>query len=105
MAYVLSGLLAAFVGLLLTARLGSGQPTIGLDLMLPSIEVCVIGGVALGGGSGRVERVILAAIFLSVITNAMNLLRFDSRYQTMITGAIIIVASVLEHAWSARKSR
>lgn len=102
-AHMLSGLLSALVGILLTARLGSGQPTAGLDLMLTSIAVCVIGGVTLGGGHGRVGKVVCAALFLGVVFNGMNLLRLDSRYQLAVLGFIIIIATVIEHRLAGKK--
>jgi len=96
-AYVLSGLLAAVTGLLLTALVGSGQASFGGDLMmLQSIAAAVIGGVSLHGGVGRVGMVALSAIFLSVLSNALNLLRVDSRIQPIIIGLILICAVALD---------
>jgi ribose transport system permease protein len=94
--YMLSGLFASVVGVLLTARLGSGQSTIGLELMLQSIAVAVVGGVSLRGGSGRIGGIVLAAVFFSVVTNGMNMVRIDSRIQTIVIGLIIIVATLAE---------
>lgn len=101
-AYTLSGLLAATVGVLLMARLGSGQSTAGLDLMLQSIAVAVVGGVSLRGGYGRVERVAVAAVFFAVIGNGMNLVRLDSRYQPIVIGTVIIVATLMERIGQKR---
>lgn len=96
-AYVISGLLAAVTGLLLTALVGSGQASFGGDLMmLQSIAAAVIGGVSLHGGVGRVGMVALSAIFLSVLSNALNLLRVDSRIQPIIIGLILICAVALD---------
>lgn len=96
-AYVISGLLAAVTGLLLTALVGSGQASFGGDLMmLQSIAAAVIGGVSLHGGVGRVGMVALSAIFLSILSNALNLLRVDSRIQPIIIGLILICAVALD---------
>lgn len=90
--YAASGATAALTGILLTARIGSGQSTLGGTLVLESIAAAVIGGVALVGGAGRAERVMIGALFLAVVSNSMNLLRIDSKYQTLVLGAVLIAA-------------
>lgn len=95
-AYVLAGILAALTGFLMTSRLGSGQSTIGGTLALETIAAAVIGGVSLRGGVGRAEHVALAALFLAVIANAMNLVQVDSKYQTLVLGAVLIVALAID---------
>jgi len=100
--YVLSAFLAGIVGLFLTARVGSGEATLGSNLMLESISVAVIGGVALKGGVGRIQMVALSAIFLSVLSNGMSLARIDSKYHIIIIGLVIIIAVAAE---SYRESR
>ncbi|PTE08653.1 ABC transporter permease [Mesorhizobium helmanticense] len=95
-AYVLAGMLAALTGFLMTSRLGSGQSTIGGTLALETIAAAVIGGVSLRGGVGRAEHVALAALFLAVIANAMNLVQVDSKYQTLVLGAVLIVALAID---------
>ncbi|MEO9632749.1 MAG: ABC transporter permease [Sulfitobacter sp.] len=102
LAYVLSALLAGIVGLFLTARVGSGEATLGTNLMLESISVAVIGGVALKGGVGRIQMVVLSALFLSVLSNGMSLLRIDSKYHIIIIGIVILIAVAAE---SIRESR
>ncbi|MFO1067095.1 MAG: ABC transporter permease [Geminicoccaceae bacterium] len=101
-AYVLCGLLASVTGILLTARVGSGQATVGTTLMLESIAAAVIGGVSLRGGVGRVEMVALSALFLSIITNGMNLLKIDSKMQPVVMGIVLIVSVALE-TWNERR--
>lgn len=90
--YTICSFLAAVTGVLLTARVGSGEATLGTTLMLQSIAAAVIGGVSLRGGVGRIELVALGALFLSLLTNGMNLMRVDSKIQTIVVGAVLIVA-------------
>jgi ribose transport system permease protein len=94
--YAMAGMLAAFTGFLMTARIGSGQATIGGTLALETIAAAVIGGVSLRGGVGRAGLVAMAALFLTVIANAMNLLQFDSKYQTLVLGVVLILALGME---------
>lgn len=95
-AYALCGLFASVTGVLLTARVGSGQATVGTTLMLESIAAAVIGGVSLRGGVGRVEMVALSALFLTIITNGLNLVRVDSKLQPVVIGVVLILSVALE---------
>lgn len=88
--YGMSGALAAMAGLILTARLGSGQSGIGGDAAIQSIAAAVIGGVSLRGGIGSVPRVVMAALFLALMSNALNLAQIDSKFQTLVLGAFLI---------------
>jgi ribose transport system permease protein len=90
--YATSGATAAITGILLTARIGSGQSTLGETYILESIAAAVIGGVSLMGGAGRAERVMIGALFLAVLSNSMNLVRIDSKYQTLVLGVVLIAA-------------
>lgn len=104
LAYVMCSVLASTTGVLMTARLGSGQATMGGDeMMLQSIAAAVIAGVSLRGGVGRIELVALGALFLSILTNAMNLLRVDSKMQVVVLGFIIVVAVALEESVRRRR--
>jgi len=101
--YALASVLAALTGFLMTARLGSGQATISSTLAMETIAAAVIGGVSLRGGVGRAELVVLAALFLTVISNAMNLLQVDSKFQTLMLGAVLIAALGIERLLQVRK--
>jgi ribose transport system permease protein len=95
-AYVACSMLAAVSGLALTAEIGSGQAVISAQLTLESIAAAVIAGVSLKGGVGRVEMVTLAALFLLIVTDAMDLLRIDPRIQTIFLGVIVVIAVAVE---------
>lgn len=94
--YTMCSFLAALTGVLLTARIGSGEATMGASFMLESIAAAVIGGVSLRGGVGRVEMVALGALFLALVTNGMNLMRVDSKLQTIVIGIVIILAVAID---------
>ena len=95
-AYVLCGGMAAISGLLLTARLDTGEANIGASMPLESIAACVIGGVSLRGGVGRIENVVLGALFIGLIQNGMNLARIDSYLQTVVIGVLLILAVIAD---------
>jgi ribose transport system permease protein len=91
-AYVICGVMAAVTGLLLTARIGSGQANLGTELTLQSVAVAIIGGVSLRGGVGRIESVVVSSLFVAVVGNGMNLVRIGSKYQVIVLGAVLIFA-------------
>ena len=94
--YVICALLAAVAGMLLTARLDTGEANIGASLPLESIAACVIAGVSLRGGVGRVENVVLGALFIGLVQNGMNLARIESYLQTVVLGGLLIFAVVAD---------
>ncbi len=94
--YVLCAVLAAIAGMLLTARLDTGEANIGASMPLQSIAACVIAGVSLRGGVGRLENVVLAALFIGLVQNGMNLARIESYLQTVVLGALLILAVIAD---------
>jgi ribose transport system permease protein len=96
LAYAISAMLASVSGLALTAQIGSGQAVINSQLTLESIAAAVIAGVSLKGGVGKVEMVALAAVFLLILTDAMDLLKIDPRIQTIFLGVIVVLAVAVD---------
>lgn len=96
LAYVLCGAMAAISGILLTARLDTGEANIGATMPLESIAACVIAGVSLRGGIGRLENVVLGALFIGLVQNGMNLARIESYLQTVVIGVLLILAVVAD---------
>ncbi|WP_217577904.1 ABC transporter permease [Mesorhizobium sp. GbtcB19] len=91
MAYTLSGLCAAFVGVLLASRIGIGNPTQAEGWELQAIASSVIGGTSLFGAVGSVHGPLLGAFILATINNGANLLNVNAFWQRIITGLLIIV--------------
>jgi ribose transport system permease protein len=81
---------------MLTARTGSGEPNLGGSLMLESIAAAVIGGVSLQGGVGGVIPVILGTLFVTMLSNAMDLLEVGGYVQQILLGCVIIGAIFLD---------
>ncbi len=94
--YVLCSTIVAFGAILLTARVNTGEATLGATLLIESITAVVIGGVSFFGGIGRIGNVVLGAVFVSLMTNGMNLLRIDSYVQQIVLGLLLILAVVVD---------
>jgi len=103
-AYAFCGLTAAVGAIILTARVSSGQPTLGATLPLESIAAVVLGGVSLAGGRGSAINVAFGVAFISILANGLNLLNVSSYTQMMIIGMSLIAAVALDQAGMRRKS-
>ncbi|MDB5473235.1 MAG: permease component of ribose/xylose/arabinose/galactoside ABC-type transporter [Devosia sp.] len=90
-AYGLSAMCAAFVGVMLAARLGVGNATQGEGWELQAIASSVIGGTSLFGAVGSIHGPLIGAFILATISNGANLLNVNSFWQRIITGALIII--------------
>ena len=94
--YVLSGALAAFGGVLVTARLMTATPMVGPDVALKTIAASVIGGASLAGGEGTVLGGFLGIIFMALIENALTLLNVSLYWHGVVLGAVLIAAVSLD---------
>lgn len=92
--YVASGLFAAMAGVLLAARLGISQPSVGVGYELDAIAAVVIGGGILGGGGGTLVGMLGGVLALAFVDNILNLFNVQSYYQQMLKGLIILVAVI-----------
>lgn len=91
-AFVLSGVSAAFTGLYMASRMGSGDPNIGPGFELDSITAVVLGGTVLGGGRGGLIGTLGGVLLIAVLSNFLNLMNVDNWYQQVIKGLILLVA-------------
>jgi ribose/xylose/arabinose/galactoside ABC-type transport system permease subunit len=103
--YVMSGISAAFAGVLMSARLGSGQPSIGVSFELQVISAVIIGGTSLFGGIGTVWGSLLGSLVLSILTTGLILLRIDPVLQDFVIGVIIVVAVGIDQVRRRRMFR
>jgi ribose transport system permease protein len=94
--YVICSLLTALAGVLLTARVSSGEPNLGASFPLESITAAVVGGVSLRGGEGSIIGAVLGALFITILTNGMNLIRIESYVQEIAVGVVLIVAVIFD---------
>lgn len=90
--YVLGGVLTALTGVILAARLNSGQPNAGLGFELQVIAAVILGGISLTGGRGTILGAIVGILILSVLSNGLILLNVSSFYHDIARGIVIILA-------------
>jgi inositol transport system permease protein len=99
--YTIAGLLSGLAGLVLSSRVGSGQPGLGVGYELDAIAAAVIGGTSLSGGVGTIWGTIIGALIIGVLNNGLDLLNVSAYWQTIIKGSIIVVAVIVDE----RKNR
>src|SRR5579864_434294 len=90
------GLVAALAGMVMVARLGTSQPSIGDTWVLDSIAASVIGGVALTGGVGSPAGALLGAAIIGVVQDVIVLFGVSPYYQTAVSGMIVVGAIALD---------
>lgn len=95
--YTIGGLLAALSGVIMTARLSSGQPTLGHGFELNAIAAVVIGGTSLSGGAGGLGGTIIGVFLIGVLSNGLNILNVNYFWQQVIIGSIIIMAVAIDN--------
>lgn len=94
-AYSMCGLFAGLAGAMMTARVAVGQANIGAGFDLLSIATAVIGGVAIGGGAGRLTGVVLGVLLLTILTTGLDIAGINTFYQQMVTGLVLVGAVLL----------
>jgi ribose/xylose/arabinose/galactoside ABC-type transport system permease subunit len=94
-AFILSGLGAALVGITMSSIRYGGDPVVGTAYVLNSIAAVVVGGTALTGGTGGVVNTLFGAIFMSMLDNGMNVVGIDQYLQQAILGIMVIIGVTL----------
>ena len=102
LAFVLAGVLGGFSGVMQVARQGTATGGMGADFLFPVLTAVVLGGASLQGGRGKIVNTLIAAIFLTTITNGMILLGVSIYAQRIVSGAILITALSLDRLRTIR---
>lgn len=94
--FTITGFLSAFAGLVLASRMYSGQPSVGSGYELDAIAACVLGGVSMSGGRGRISGTVIGAMVIGIISNGLNLMGVSSFWQLIVKGVIILFAILID---------
>ena len=90
--YGIGGLYVGMAAIVLTSRLGSARPDLGLGYELEAIAAVIIGGTSLLGGKGTISGTIIGALIMAVLVNGLRILELQQEWQYVITGAVIVLA-------------
>ncbi|MDX0529392.1 ribose ABC transporter permease [Sinorhizobium medicae] len=94
--FMISGVMAAISGILLSSRLFSAQTNAGMSYELDAIAAAVLGGTSLAGGVGTMVGTLIGALIIGVMNNGMNMLSVPYFYQLIVKGLVILIAVWLD---------
>jgi len=98
--FMFSGIAAGIGGIVMLGRLGAAEPLAGSGFELYAIASVIIGGTSFFGGKGNVPGVVIGAIIIGLINNALNILNVQTYYQQIVMGSLIIGSVFLDKAIS-----
>ena len=93
--YTIMGGLSGLAGVLWVSKFASAQGDTAMGFELSVIAACVLGGVSIAGGSGRISGILLGTLLLGILNNALPLVNVSPFWQTFIQGSIILIAVVI----------
>lgn len=102
--FAISGLCSAMAGMILASRAGSAQPAMATGLELIAIAAVIIGGTSILGGQGALWRTLVGVMILTVIGNGFNLLHWDTIFQQVVTGVLILLAVAVDGLFLRRRT-
>jgi ribose transport system permease protein len=103
--YIISAVLAGIVGIVITSRLGLGDPSVATGYELDAIAAAVIGGVSLFGGQGRIVGIVAGGVLLVLINDGLIVLNVSPYYQQIVLGAVLGLAITADRLRAKRLSR
>ena len=101
--FMLSGFCAASAGVLLAAQISTAHPTQGDNYQTDAIAACVIGGISMAGGEGKVWCTMVGALIIGSVRNVLNLLHVSVYLQNIIVGVIIIAVVAFSMLMKVRR--
>ena len=101
--YTLSGLIVGFTALILVSRLGMVQADVGANYALQALAAAIIGGITFEGGKGSLVGAFFGVLLLGILNNALNIIGVSSFTQTIVLGAIIVIATVVSNIGRMRR--
>lgn len=103
--YTLSGLFAGIAGIVLLSRTNSGQVLAGKGFEFDALTACVLGGVSINGGYGKISNVVAGILILGVLNNGMVLLNVSQYTQMFIKGAVLLLAVAFDCIQKNRQTK
>jgi len=103
--YAISGFLCGLVGIILLSRLNSGQPRAAMGYEMEVVTACVLGGVSIAGGEGKLSGVFFGVLIMGILFNGLIQLNLSEFYQMIIKGAVLLMAVGLDTMSNARKKK
>lgn len=102
--YIGTAAMSAIAGILSVARFGVATANNGNGVDMMVLSAAVIGGTSLGGGKGTILGTVLGIVMLSIMNNALVLFNISVNWQNFVSGAILLIAIMVDYASNKRQS-
>ena len=103
--YLISSVLSGLAGVILLARVNSGQPKAGDGYEMDAITSVVIGGISMSGGQGNIAFVIAGVLIMGVLSNGMMMLNIQDYVQQVVKGIVLLLAVAYDKYMTAKKAK
>jgi ribose/xylose/arabinose/galactoside ABC-type transport system permease subunit len=103
--YAITGLSVGVAAIVLSSRLGTGDPNIGIGFEFDVIVAVILGGTSLAGGVGRISGTVIGALIVGFLSNGLNLIGVEPFWQYIAKGAALVVAVVLDRLAARNRSK
>lgn len=90
--FAFEGFLGALAGIVLLSRVNSGQPGAGTGYEMDIITACVLGGISVTGGEGKIITVIVGVLTIGILSNGLVLMGVNEFWQNVVKGAVLLLA-------------
>ncbi len=96
------GLMTSIAGIIMLGRVASGQPAAGTGMEMDVITACVVGGISLFGGRGRMEGVVLGALLVGTLSNGLGVMGVTAYNQKIFEGILLVAVVAIDSIQSNR---
>ena len=106
LAHMISGFMTGVSGIILASRIGSVSPLAGDGAEMYAIAACVVGGVHLSGGRGKISNVFVGSVIIGLLTNIFNMQSLLSTFwESVITGSLVLIVVLVQSIITMREER
>jgi ribose transport system permease protein len=101
--FIISGFLAAIGGVVMSARIGAGTPSLGQETLMDIVAAVIIGGTSVFGGVGTILGTVAGALFITILNNSLNLIGIPWFVVIMIKGLVILFIAIFDAVRKLRR--
>ena len=102
-AYMLCGFLSAIGGIIMTSRVNSGQPKAGDGYEMDVLTACVVGGISINGGEGKIRHIVVGVLIIGILSNGLTIIGVSEYWQQVAKGLILAAAVAFDAVQKTRK--
>lgn len=103
LAYTVCGFLSAVGGIIMTSRVNSGQPKAGDGYEMDVLTACVVGGISINGGEGKIRHIVVGVLIIGILSNGLTIIGVSEYWQQVAKGLILAAAVAFDAVQKKRK--